>query len=432
MSESQPYRAGSRTTFTAVRLAAQRELSLVSFLELAKELTGSLDRYWIMDLGLFHIMGQLGVSRGVFWMVPDDGPSPLVLARAHNVKNLTARTMGAVCGDVILDTLAAAHNGVLASDLASHCGTGGALFQETGLAFFAPVYSQGEVVGVVGLGERLGGHSFGQDERRLVEGSLDVLAVALENTRLYNSLVEQHRQLRMTNEHLKELDNLKSEFLRNVNHELRTPTTIMISYLSFLLQDDSDAERRREFLEKIFSEGTKLQGLLEQLLDFSQLSQDAFAVHCREGDLNQALESYQLDRAPGVAAGFRQLSLRINEHLPRMEFDRAALVKILDTLVDNAIKFTPPGSKIDIKAETHDDRVVVSVTDDGPGIPREQQAALFDAFRQGDGSSTRRVGGMGMGLAYARRLAEVMQASLELESEPGRGCTFMVRFRDAA
>ena len=114
--------------------------------------------------------------------------------------------------------------------------------------------------------------------------------------------------------------------------------------------------------------------------------------------------------------------------LPLARFDRQRLLQLLDALVDNAVKFTPEGTRIEIRVspdESHDgSRIRIDVTDDGPGIPPEHMKDLFDSFSQVDGSATRRVGGMGLGLAFANRLAERMNGVLAARSEPGTGSTF--------
>src|SRR5258706_9789953 len=133
---------------------------------------------------------------------------------------------------------------------------------------------------------------------------------------------------------------------------------------------------------------------------------------------------------PGITAEPRERTLERAPRLPPARFDAARLRQVLDQLVDNTVKFTPPGTRIRLEShplrEAARDWVCIRVCDNGPGIPGEHLPHLFDAFRQLDGSMTRSVGGLGLGLALARQLVGAMGGQLEAESELGRGATFSV------
>jgi signal transduction histidine kinase len=255
-----------------------------------------------------------------------------------------------------------------------------------------------------------------------------MLGVSLENNGLYNRLLENHRQLVSANDNLKELDRLKSEFLRNINHELRTPLTVIIGYLTFLLEQEEPNSQKVEFLHTIHDESLKLKGLVEKLLDFSAMSENNLGLQIETGDLAELATTFHRDRLPGVAESFHEFILEIGGRVPLARYDPQRVRQILDALVDNSIKFTPQGSNLALRVDglvaEEKKWARIRIEDDGPGIPPERLPNIFDSFRQGDGSHTRTVGGMGMGLAYAKQLAESMDGKLLAESESGQGAVF--------
>jgi signal transduction histidine kinase len=140
------------------------------------------------------------------------------------------------------------------------------------------------------------------------------------------------------------------------------------------------------------------------------------------------LERYFEERRPGIAAGLRELRFSAAANVPPALCDAARLVQVIDALVENAAKFTPQGSQIHLRVENaveHErEWVRIQVGDNGPGIPSERLPVIFDSFRQGDGSETRAQGGVGIGLALAKKLIEEMGGSLSVASEIGQGTTF--------
>jgi signal transduction histidine kinase len=280
----------------------------------------------------------------------------------------------------------------------------------------------------VALGNRISGDLYEPVDLQVVETSLGMLGVALENSSLYNSLRENNRKLRSANEHLQELDNLKSEFLRNVNHELRTPLTIVIAYLDLVLHEEIDKERKDEVLQICLGQSEKLLGLLENLLDYSALSADSLTVNIEPCDVADMLQEFYQERLPGIVEGLREFTLSIGDAIPQVRVDPLRLRQILNVIIDNAVKFTPQGARIALRVATCDKDgdiwARIDVDDDGPGIPEDRIPGLFESFRQLDGSSRRNVGGMGMGLALARDLAERIGSHLSATSDMGKGSTF--------
>jgi signal transduction histidine kinase len=431
-----PPEAGAARPRTDLRIvgadavsSARRDHSLKSLIELSQELSVSLDFYGIADMALLNLMGQLTTAKAALWIVPPEPSRPPVLLRSHGIRKQWVRAIGTACGPKLVRTAEGRLAPMFAAELGDVIGSAGVrLSEQAGIALFVPIHARGKLFALIALGHRLDHEPFSTMELQVLQASLGMIGVALENTGLYNRLLEKHRQLRKANENLKELDRLKSEFLRNINHELRTPLTIIISYNDFLLSQEKDKGQRREFLETISEESQKLKALLEKLLDFSAMSSDTLSIQLENADLGDLVSTFYRDRLPGVAESLHEFSLQIEEGTHWARFDPERVRQILDVLVDNAIKFTPQGADLTLALRTEpragENWLRVDLSDDGPGIPPERLPHIFDSFRQGDGSSTRTVGGMGMGLAYARKLAENMGGWLDAASELGTGTTF--------
>jgi signal transduction histidine kinase len=409
-----------------------KEMSLLSLLELSNELNVLKDLYEIAEVALFNLMGHFGCSRGAFWLVPHDPTKDAVLVRGAGIQEPVARAVGAVWIRWLSDRADAILEPVMVSELRDIMTVPGLeLAEENGVALFAPVTARKNFLGLVALGHRVGGAEFGSLDREVLQASLNMLGVSVENTNLYNRMVENNRQLRRANDQLQELDELKSEFLRNMNHELRTPLTIIAAYLDSILSNEEKGTAKHDHLEIVRNQTTKLHGMLLNLLDFSKLLEDELEIQARRADVADVLSKYHDDRRPGITAELREFRFSSSSEVPPAIFDHGRLLQIVDTLVDNAVKFSPQGSLIDLRVDSerrdNHEWVRVEVKDNGPGIPNDRLSHIFESFRQGDGSVTREHGGMGIGLAFARQLAKKMNGHLDVETEIGRGTVFALR-----
>jgi signal transduction histidine kinase len=215
---------------------------------------------------------------------------------------------------------------------------------------------------------------------------------------------------------LSQLDRARNEFIANASHELRTPLFSLGGFLELLGDEDLDPETQEEFLATMRDSVQRLTKLATELLDLSRL--DA-------GHIDPERELVSLaGTARLVAEEFGPVA-RQSEHEIHVETDEDALavgdeqrvVQIIRNLVENALVHTPAGTRILLRVERAAAGGVIGVEDDGPGIPPEQIAHVFERFYRGDGS---RASGSGLGLSIALELAHVMGGNLELESDPGR------------
>lgn len=240
------------------------------------------------------------------------------------------------------------------------------------------------------------------------------------------ALTEANAQLEEQYAAVEEARRAKDEFLANISHELRTPLTSVLGYISILQEELSGplTEGQRHDLQHVKRSSERLLELIEDLLELTTLTRGDVSLYVEEFD--PALLLQEVVASTGGRPS--DVELRVAEpppFMPRMRSDRKKIARILVSLLRNAYKFTPRGH-VDAGVELSGDRVQFRVADTGIGIPPEAHALVFEAFRQVDGSVTRRYGGSGLGLALARRMSRLLGGDVELESSPGAGATFTV------
>ena len=229
----------------------------------------------------------------------------------------------------------------------------------------------------------------------------------------------------------------KSEFLANVTHELRTPMNGIVGFTALALETDL-APEQRDYLETVRTSADSLLRIINDILDFSR--SDAGGMELDSIDFSPAECLRSAIRV--VEAETARKNLRIEFHCapeipPALRGDPERLRQILLNLLSNAVKFTETGGvSLTAEVESESKREIgirISVADTGIGIPLEKQAVIFEPFRQADGSVTRKYGGTGLGLAISRNLVQLLGGRIWVESEPGKGSTFLftAHFRKA-
>jgi signal transduction histidine kinase len=414
------------------RIAARREHFLHSLFELNRELTVALDVYGTADLLLFNLMGQLGTARAALWLLPDARPSGLVMVRCHGFERGALRAVVHACESVLLADAAKDPSPLLSWKLAERLEPAEfQLMRQVDLALVAPLHGGSELLGILALGSRVDGEPFGADDLETLETALGMVGRSLQNSRLYNRVLENNRKLRISNERLLEHDRLKEQFLSNVNHELRTPLAVVLATLECLVELAPPGDRSRDLLAAGLQKTHHLRRLIENLLVLSEATQDKLEVHLETTDVVPVLDAFVSDRHAGMAEALREFVYEAPPRALLARFDPSRLVQILNELLDNAVKFTSAGAMIRLRAGPEDREgtfwIAITLQDDGPGILPERMNTVFQSFEQADGSSTRRFGGLGVGLTFARELATRMGCELEVQSPPGEGTTCTIR-----
>ena len=224
----------------------------------------------------------------------------------------------------------------------------------------------------------------------------------------------------------------KSDFLAVVSHEIRTPMNAVISAANLLRRTRLDRQQR-EHVDMLIDAGDVLLGLLNDVLDFSKIEAGRMTLEQADMPLRDKLAAMtRLWEARAAANGVR-LVLELDADLPEVvRTDPLRFQQIVFNLLSNAVKFTTEGRIVLRAAWTGPDRLDISVTDTGCGIPAARLARVFDGFEQAEAGTTRRFGGTGLGLTISRRLAELMGGDLTAESVEGEGSTFRFRLKTVA
>ena len=241
------------------------------------------------------------------------------------------------------------------------------------------------------------------------------------------SLSDAYAQLARQNEELKELDRLKSEFVALVSHELRAPLTNIAGGMELVLALGSDlGPRTRERLGLVQTEVRRLGRFVETILDLSALEAGRLPLTIAPASVTQLARSLQAQLAD-TPSGPR-LRLDLPAGLPPVLADERALASVLFHLVDNALKYAPEGAVL-IRAEAEAGQVRVSVSDQGPGIPREQRAAIFERFQRLNAGDAQAVYGHGLGLYMVQQLLRAQGSDIAVDDAPGGGARFTFALR---
>ncbi len=252
-----------------------------------------------------------------------------------------------------------------------------------------------------------------------------------EQEKINRSLDIRLGELAETNVALYESNRLKGEFLANVTHELRTPLVSIIGFAELLHDawESPAADRRRltRYSRNILTSGRSLLEIINDLLDITKMEAGKLELHVTEfsiGDLCRDLVDFV---RPLADKRNQQLRLELPSDPPRCRSDSGKIKQILYNLMSNAIKFTPTGGSVSLTAARGEEQTIrLTVTDTGPGIPPDHRERIFEKFQQLDASKTREYEGTGLGLAITRELVHLLHGTIRLESEAGRGTTFIV------
>jgi signal transduction histidine kinase len=263
----------------------------------------------------------------------------------------------------------------------------------------------------------------------IVTGSYFNTGLRFREFALRYELDKNRKELEETNRKLVELDRLKSRFFANISHELRTPLTLLLSPLETLLQRFAGQADNsvHELLLIMHSNGMRLLKLINDLLDLIRLEAGRMEI--------KSLPMEVADFIRGLASAARQVAedkkIKLETYtdlrLGVVASDPDKLEKIVLNLLFNALKFTPPSGRVELRAEKQGEEIVFVVNDTGIGIAEKNLPFVFDRFWQADSSAQRKFQGVGIGLALVKELTEMMHGSVVVESQEGKGTSFTVR-----
>ncbi len=284
-----------------------------------------------------------------------------------------------------------------------------------------PLLVEGRVIGVIHIG-RFTHEVFTDGDTRLLQLVADRIALAIENARLFD-------EERTARHEAEAASRAKDQFLTTISHELRTPLTPIIGWIHMIRNGILPEEETGHGLSVIERNSHSLKRLINDLLDMSAI----LSGKMRMEELPVSLEDVVREAVETVrpAAAERNIEIVVNFrnwHHELVTGDRARLLQVFWNLLHNAVKFSFPGGRVEVDAETGASEVTVRIQDAGQGIAPEFLPFVFERFRQADGSRTRLHGGLGLGLALAKSFVDAHNGTVEAESVgTGQGSRFTVR-----
>jgi signal transduction histidine kinase len=280
-----------------------------------------------------------------------------------------------------------------------------------------PLLRENQIIGSLSLNRNAPGE-FPPEVVEVLKTFATQSALAIQNARLFREIADKSAQLEAASRH-------KSEFLANMSHELRTPLNAIIGFSEILAEKmfGDINEKQTEYLQDILESGRHLLSLINDILDLSKIEAGRMELERSDFDLPNALDNaLTLVRERASRRGIR-LGSAVDPRLGIIGGDERKVKQVLLNLLSNALKFTPEGGRIDVGARRDGEVAEVSVADTGIGIAPEDQAAVFEEFRQ-VGTADKKAEGTGLGLALSRKFIELHGGRIWVKSELGAGSTF--------
>jgi two-component system phosphate regulon sensor histidine kinase PhoR len=246
--------------------------------------------------------------------------------------------------------------------------------------------------------------------------------------RLQETVAQRTLELREALVRAQDADRVKSEFVSNVSHELRSPLANLKLYLNLLSR--GRPEKREEYMGTLHREADRLQDLIEGLLDLSRLDLDKTQANLEPTDLNRLVDTLVTDRRVLISDHGLRLMVELGADLPLARADPKLIEQVLTNLLTNAVNYTPVGGSITLRTgvvETNSRRwATVSVADTGPGMTREERDHLFERFYRGAAGRSSGIPGTGLGLAICREIIDRHDGRITVKSRVGQGSTFTI------
>jgi len=400
--------------------AQQRLRSMSALVEMAKQVTGNLKVRSVMQTTVQTLQKLLRARASTIALISDDDQELVVEAGAGikpEYRRVRMRLGEGVSGRAVSEQRL-----IYVRDTQ----------EEANFLFFdqvlrsllvVPLVSRNEVIGTLTVDSDRP-YAFNDSDIQLMTIAAAQVSVAIANARLFEEVEERAAELAVAYEELKESDRLKDELVQNVSHELRTPLTFVRGYIDLLLEGEMGAlaPRQQSALQIVAEKTNEITRLVEDIMSLQRIDADNLIWErfpMREL-IKIALDCHQM------SADKQNLTLKF-EGPPdpaMLEADKGRINQVLDNLIGNALKFSPDGGTIEVSLETSPERLHVVVSDEGIGVPADKVGRIFDRFYQIDGSSRRRFGGAGIGLAIVKRIVDAHQGEIWVESEVNKGSAF--------
>ncbi len=227
-------------------------------------------------------------------------------------------------------------------------------------------------------------------------------------------------------EHVK-LDTMRTEFVADVSHELKTPITSIMGYADTLLEDECDKETTNKFLKRISTQANRMSVLVSDLLTLSRYDADMIKNRSEEFDLGELVKNTYDNLSFEIEQKHQKAECFVTADVPLIKADKAGIERVITNILTNAIKYTPENGEIKIYVGFVYNDAYIKVIDNGIGIPKEDLDRVFDRFYRVDKARTREMGGTGLGLSIAKEILEKNNAKININSELGKGTEVIIR-----
>jgi len=267
----------------------------------------------------------------------------------------------------------------------------------------------------------------GDDHIAVVQELAQALSLGFVRFLDFQRLEEQNRALELANDEIQQANRLKSEFLANMSHELRTPMNAIVGFSKLVYRKARGVldDRQVGNLEKVLQSSEILLALINDILDLSKIEAGRLEIQPEDFDIRELIEGCISTVSPMVKGGVT-VQASLSDQVGMVYSDPSRIRQIIINLLSNATKFTESGTITVGLKPVGEELLELSVADTGIGIPQEALQAIFEEFRQVDGTTTRKYGGTGLGLSISQRLAGMLGGGIRVESEEGCGTTFTV------
>jgi K+-sensing histidine kinase KdpD len=285
--------------------------------------------------------------------------------------------------------------------------------REIETAVSLPLIHKNEVLGVLNVSKTEEGSTFTEANVEFLSVLASQAAAAIENARMFREIQDAYQRL-------EELDHLKSEFISIASHELRAPLTVLLAYATLL--EAQAPGSMREHLDQVVDSAMQLKTIIDDMISLQRIDTGQTQMNPTDVDVRSALD-HALDDLQPLANKDQIIDVGPTPQ-GSVRADEQMLNLILSNLLSNAIKFTPEGGSISVHAEENEQEITIVFSDTGIGIPEDELEHIFDRFYQVEDALRREHGGIGLGLAIAREMVELMDGRIWAESEVGEGSTF--------
>ncbi len=398
--------------------AERRLRDMSALVDMAKQVTGNLKLSSVLQTTVQILQGLLNARASTITMLSEEG-SELVVVAAVGVDPRVVGKARMKLGEGVSGEAFRRRELIYIRD--AH--------DEPDFLFFSDVVRSLLVVPLIVRDKAIGTltvdsdqpSAFSASDIQLMTIAAAQAGVAIANADLFEEVEERAVELAVAYEELKESDRLKDELVQNVSHELRTPLTFVKGYVDLLMEGEMGQMNpdQTEALEIVSTKTDEITRLIEdiitlQRIDSGNLQLQAISI---TDFLKTAIASHQI-----VAS---QKGLHVVYNKPAAKFmvymDKGRISQVVDNLIGNAMKFSPDGGIISVSVKEQDADVLVTIKDEGIGVPEDKQQKIFERFYQIDGSARRRFGGTGIGLALVKRIIDAHQGRIWVESTVGQG-----------